>query len=83
MDDFDMRVLTLTSYGDTEEEVVRVTIAPHHVAFVVANTVDVIKLSQRLKKTTVVLMDGGSMEIFITDLDLTALERAVGTYALP
>lgn len=83
MDEMDVRVLTLISYGDNDEEIVRVTIAPQNVAFLIANTVDVVKFGLRLKKTNVMLMDGGSVELFITDMDLTTLERAVGTYMLP
>lgn len=83
MDEMDVRILTLTSYGDNDSEIVRVTIAPHNVAFVIANTVDTVKFGQKLKKTNVMLLDGGSVELFITDLDLTTLERAVGTYMLP
>ena len=83
MDEMDVRVLTVTSYGDTEEEVVRITVAPHNVQMIIANSVDIVKFGLRLKRVNVLFMDGGNAELFVTDLDLTSLERAIGTYILP
>lgn len=82
-EEMDIRILTLTSYGNTEDEIVRITIAAENVAFLIASSIDVIKFGQRLRKVNVFLMAGPDFEIFISDLDLTTLERAVGTYMLP
>lgn len=83
MDEMDVRVLTVTSYGDNEEEIVRVTIAPHNVQMIIANSLDTVRLGLRLKRVNVLFMDGGSAELFVTDMDLTTLEKAIGTYVLP
>ena len=81
--DLNTRVLTLTSYDEQDGQVLRVTVAPHLVECVIANSLDVVKFGMKLKKTSIMFMDGGVVELYLTDLDLTTLEFAVGAYVLP
>lgn len=87
-----MKQLTVTNYGsfDKEEEKeptvkkTRVTIAPHHVHFVIASDdtyciVDGIEL----RKVNVILTEGNNLELIISLLDLSEIENAIGSYMVP
>lgn len=82
----DARTLTVINHGedDLDAEVqTRITMAPHHIQTVIASVDYVKKFGRDLKKVNVIYMDGGMIELFVSDLDLTSIERAVGTYFLP
>lgn len=86
-DSLQERTLTVINYGEGEEGEVlrtRVTIAPHAVSFLIAseNTVQIIDGSS-LRRVNVMLQDGSNLELILTILDLTTLERAIGSYFLP
>lgn len=80
------RTLSVVNYGDGEDgEIIktRVTISPGNILFIIASydtalTVDGLEL----RKVNAMLSDGGNLELFITLLDLTTLERCVGFYMI-
>lgn len=80
------RTLTVINYGtDDEEELLktRVTLAPSMIVGLIASydtalTIDGLEL----RKVNVILTGGDNIELFITVLELTTLERAIGAYFL-
>jgi hypothetical protein len=74
----DMKTLTLISYeadGDC-----RLTVAPHNVDFVIAKIGCVEIRGNLLKNATIFFSDGNNVQVNVTDLDLTTLEEAIGSY---
>ena len=81
-------VLTVANYSLDDNGVTyiktRVTIAPNLVLFVIASdNFYSIGLSLELKKVNVVIDGGNNLELYISEVDLISIERAVGTYILP
>ena len=77
------RTLTLANYGEDEGKIIktRVTLSPQMIQAVIASDQpmqEVDGLGQY--KVNVLFVDSNQIELFITLLDLTTLERAVGTY---
>jgi hypothetical protein len=80
------RVLTVTNYGEGDDgELIRtrITIPPNNIDFIVASfeankTID----GMELYKVNVITGSGANVEVFVTFLELTMLERAAGTYFL-
>ena len=74
-----MRILTLNSYGETEELDSRVTIAPMNIKalFVGAATMQ----GRAVKETIVLFLDDSEpLTLYLNELDVIELERVVGTY---
>lgn len=80
-------VLTVTNYAVEEDgsfTKARVTISPGMVQFIIAGTeFSHIVEGRELKKVNVVLSTENQLELFISEVDLICIERAVGTYFLP
>jgi hypothetical protein len=80
------RTLTVVNYSCNEDDVyldhkTRVTIAPEKVSFVVASfdpvsTVD----GKDLYKANVIMTNEANLELFVSLMDLTTLERVVGMW---
>lgn len=91
MEDVQEKILTLTNYGTDSEKPrkgnvikTRVTVAPHMVQFVVASYDKFTELEGiEIRRVNVLMTGGEQIELFLSLLDLTTLERAVGTYLLP
>jgi len=83
------RTLTVTNYGvddDTNKTIkTRVTLAPGMIQTVIASyEADYGKAeNNELHKVNVLYVDGNQLELFISLLDLTTIERIVGMYLLP
>lgn len=79
------RTLTITNYGEENGKLVktRVTIPPHAVEFLIAGEESYATMEDRdIRKVNVMFSSGNNLELFISLLDLTTLERAIGTYFL-
>lgn len=80
------RTLTVISYGEERGKKIRnrVTIPPGMVTGVIASEGPVQKRDGGEQyKVNILLMDGNQLEVYISLLDLTTLERAVGSYFVP
>jgi len=78
------RTLTVINYTSDEDGTpmrARVTIAPNMVQFLIASDETYTVLEGReLRRVNVILSTGNNLELYLTLLELTILERAVGTY---
>jgi hypothetical protein len=74
----DLSVLTFTNYGDTEKQNSRVTLSPMAVRMLSAQ--DAIKQNRPVKHLLVMFEQGDIVEIYVNDMDLLTIERAVGGY---
>lgn len=88
MSELEEKVLTVINYGVEEDGLesprvtkTRVTIAPGMVQ-VVVGSYDTYKIVEEieLRKVNVLFLNDNDLELFISLLDLTILERAIGTY---
>lgn len=80
------RTLTVINYGEAIDKMpkTRITIPPSMVTSIIASEKPTQKSGgDEQHKVNVLLVDGNQLEIFITSLDLTTLERAIGSYFLP
>jgi hypothetical protein len=80
------RTLTLLNYDvdNKEPNKARVTISPGAVVFVISGEEPYCEINGlQLYKTNVITHGESNLEIFISLLDLTTLERAIGSYFLP
>lgn len=74
----DMRVLTVTSFGNTPEEDMRVTLSPMTIKMVVARDGTI---QDRVVKIVVIMfLDSDPVELKLSDYDLLQLEQVVGSY---
>jgi len=78
----DMQQLTVYHYGDTTAEDKRITLSPGNIALIAANTEDATVNGRSLVNTSVLFMEGGSIDLLINHQDLQKLEAAVGSYCL-
>lgn len=80
-------VLTVTNYAVEEDGSflkARTTIAPHMIQFIIASENVHFTIEGRdLRKVNVILTEGNNLEMFISEIDLICMERAIGTYFLP
>lgn len=87
MEEGQERVLTVINYvldNNNEHFTKRVTIAPHMVHFIIASEENLTFVPGReLRQVNVIMSEGVNLELFISLLDLTSIERAIGTYFLP
>jgi hypothetical protein len=74
----DIRVLTFTHYGDTPEENARMTLSPVSIKLLAAY--EDTKQGRPVKRVSVLFLEGDVTEIFVSDMDLLTIERAVGMY---
>ena len=90
--DFTERTLTFKNYAaDYDEDgtekssiVTRITVAPGMVQAVIASE-DPVQTCRDLHqhKVNILLIDNNQIEVYVTAVDLSTLERAVGAYFLP
>lgn len=73
-----MRVLTFTGLGETQEENDRVTLSPMEIQMSVAR--DDVRQGLPCKKMSVVFKDGACVELYVSDYDLLTVEQAIGMY---
>jgi len=74
-----MRVLTVTSFGETPEENYRVTLSAMNIKMVAAQ--DGIVQGRPVKVTTVLFMDDPeSVTLNLSEFDLLQVEGVVGSY---
>lgn len=73
-----LRVLTVVSYGETENENDRVTLNSLEIQMTAAR--DDIRQGRPVKRTSVMFKDGAYVELFLNDMDLLEVEQAIGTY---
>lgn len=74
----DIRVLTVQHFGETEEENTRITLSPLNIKMTAANPT--IRQNREMFKVSVLFLEGDSVELFVTEMDLLQIERAVGMY---
>jgi hypothetical protein len=82
------RTLTVVNFGlddDTGKLLkTRVTLSPGMIQVIIASEESVQKIGgTEQHKVNVLFVDSNQMELFLTILDLTTLERAVGAFFLP
>lgn len=80
------RTLTVTNYGEEKGKTIktRITISPGMVTTIIASEKPVQNAGDgEQHKVNVLLMDGNQLELFISALDLTTVERAIGSYFVP
>jgi hypothetical protein len=80
------RTLTVVHYAEVGGKQVkkRVTLAVQMIQFIIAGdeTYEMIE-DREIRQVNVIFMDGNNLELFISVLDLSTIERAVGSYFLP
>jgi hypothetical protein len=74
------RILKVTNYGETEAENKEVTISPMVIKAVMADVVAHEKQGRAVKNVALLLIEGDTMELVISDRDLYTLEEVVGSY---
>ena len=77
----DVRVLTLTNYD--EEVINQVTLSPMLIECVIVSQNDTKLGENTAKQVDVIFESGRQLTLFLSDLDILILQRAVGTYILP
>jgi len=75
----DLRVLTVTSYGETPEEDLRVTLNGQVIKMVAAK--DVVAQGRSAKETTILFMDSEPVTLILNLVDLMQLESVIGAYS--
>ena len=85
-EDFQQRVLTVINHEDGKGNKLRtrVTIAPSCVTFFLASEEPFSEVNgQDVHKVNIFFHDGNQLELYVTPLDLTLLESAIGSYYRP
>ena len=75
-----MQVLRVHHYGETAEEDRRITIAPAQVSVIAAEVDDVQLQGRSVRKTTILMSDGASIDVNVNHADLDLLETTVGAF---
>jgi hypothetical protein len=79
-----LQVLRVFHYDDKDpNENKRITLSPMNIAAVTADVEDVVIQGRSLRKTSVIMMDAGTLPLNINHQDLELLERAVGSFVDP
>lgn len=73
-----MRVLTVTSLGETPEQDARVTLSAMNIKMTAA--LDGTIQGRPVKMTTILFMDSEAIELALTEFDLLQVESVVGAY---
>jgi hypothetical protein len=76
----DIRVLTFTHFGESEAENARMTLSPMNVKLLAA--FDDMRQGRPVKRVSVLFVEGDSVEIFVSEMDLLTIEQAVGMYGV-
>jgi hypothetical protein len=88
----DHYILTVTNYSpDIEEDAVidentlfkktRITLAPHHVLFIISSdTTYCVAEGRELRRVNVIFTESSNMELYISEVDLMSIEKAVGSF---
>lgn len=74
----DMRVLTVTNFGETDDLDERVTLCPMEMQMTSAR--GEIRQDRPVMRTAVMFKDGNVVEIFLSEFDLLQVEQAIGMY---
>lgn len=76
----EMKKLTVHCYAENLEDERRVTLSPMNIN-VVAAEIDDVKVNNRsLRHVTILLSDGGSIDLLLNHADLDLLESVVGAF---
>lgn len=75
-----LRTLKVTNYAENEADNKEVTIAPAVIKAVIADAVAHVRQSKSVKNVAILLMEGDSIELTISEYDLHTLEEVVGGY---
>jgi hypothetical protein len=79
-DQMQMRILNITALGKTPDEDYTMTFNPLCIKFLAAQ--NAVIRGQAAKRVIVVYVEGDSSELFMSELDLYAMQQAVGSYAV-
>ncbi len=74
----EMRILRVTSIGETEKENAQVTLSAMNIKMTLA--VDGEMQGRPVKMTTILFLDGDAVEIAVSEFDLLQIENCVGAY---
>lgn len=74
------KLLTVNHYGDLETDNRRMTISPSNIAALAADHNDVTLQGRSLRKVSVCMMDGGTLDLTVNHADLALMEEAVGAF---
>lgn len=74
----DMRILTVTSYGETEEDNSQVTLAPMSIKMCASKNGKI--QGRDIKKTLILFVDSDEIELNLNDLDLMQIQSVIGSY---
>lgn len=74
------KVLTVFHYGELESDNKRITVSPQNVAALATDPLDSTAQGRSVRKTTVLMLDGGSLDLTVNHEDLTLLEEAIGAF---
>lgn len=74
------KILKVTHYGDSPEENKEVTISPVVVKMVFADVAPSFKQNRSVKNISLLLMEGDTVELCISESELYTLEEVVGLY---
>lgn len=78
----EMEVLRVHHYGAKTEDDRRVTISPGMVTAISAGVDDEMINGRSLRRISVSLVDGGSLDLSVNHADLSLLERAIGSFCM-
>lgn len=76
----EFQVLRVHHYGDTTEEDRRITLSPSNITVVAAEAEDSVVNGRSVRKVTVLMVDGGSVDVVVNHADLELMESAVGSF---
>lgn len=73
-----MRVLTVTNFGEIEADNERVTLCPMEMQMTSAK--QEIRQDRPIMRTVVMFKDGNAVEVYLSEFDLLQVEQAIGMY---
>lgn len=73
-----MRVLTVTNFGETEDANERVTLSPMEIQMTSAK--EEIRQNRPVQRMLVMFKDGAVAEVYVSEFDLLQVEQAIGMY---
>lgn len=76
----EMYKLTVHNYAEKPEDERRITLSPQLITVVAAMIDDVQVNGRSLRQTSVLFVDGGSVDLLLNHADLETLETAIGSY---
>ena len=75
-----MQKLTVHCYAEKPEDERRITLSPQLITVVAAMIDDIHVNGRSLRQTSVLFVDGGSVDLLLNHQDLQTLETAIGSY---